>query len=77
MGGYLILYAYVMITSDSIVSFVYILPMLTAITLFQNGKFSLGTDHWQLPSMYFILWEKWERAGRTAALSSIMKLPWQ
>ena len=43
MGGYLILYAYVMITSDSIVSFVYILPMLTAITLFQNGKFSLGT----------------------------------
>ena len=43
MGGYLILYTYVMITSDSIVSFVYILPMLTAITLFQNGKFSLGT----------------------------------
>ena len=31
-----------MFTSDSIVAFVYILPMLTAITLFQNGKFSLG-----------------------------------
>ena len=42
MGGYLILYAYVMFTSDSIIAFVYILPMLTAITLFQNGKFSLG-----------------------------------
>ena len=38
MGGYLILYAYVMFTSDSIIAFVYILPMLTAI----NGKFSLG-----------------------------------
>ena len=42
MGGYLVLYAYVMYTSDSIIAFVYILPMLTAITLFQNGKFSLG-----------------------------------
>ena len=42
MGGYLILYAYAMFTSDSIIAFVYILPMLTAITLFQNGKFSLG-----------------------------------
>ena len=42
MGGFLILYAYVMFTSDSIIAFVYILPMLTAITLFQNGKFSLG-----------------------------------
>lgn len=31
-----------MFTSDSIIAFVYILPMLTAITLFQNGKFSLG-----------------------------------
>lgn len=42
MGGYLILYAYVIFTSESVVAFVYILPMLTAITLFQNGKFSLG-----------------------------------
>lgn len=42
VGGYLILYAFVMATSDSIIAFVYILPMLTAITLFQNGKFSLG-----------------------------------
>ena len=39
--GYEILYAFVLLTSVSILSFVYILPIIVLIVLYQDGKFSL------------------------------------
>ncbi len=39
--GYEILYAFVLLTSVSILSFCYILPMIAAIALYQDGKFAI------------------------------------
>ncbi|MDD6491786.1 MAG: methyl-accepting chemotaxis protein [Firmicutes bacterium] len=39
--GYEILYAFVLLTSVSILSFVYILPIIVVVVLYQDGKFSL------------------------------------
>lgn len=39
--GYEILYAFVLLTSVSILSFCYVLPMIVAIALYQNSKFAL------------------------------------
>lgn len=56
-----------MFTSDSIIAFVYILPMLTAITLFQNGKFSLGAGSLAVAiNVFYIV----EEVGNSRADSS-------
>ncbi|MGN0142301.1 MAG: methyl-accepting chemotaxis protein [Roseburia sp.] len=39
--GYEILYAFVLLTSVSVLAFVYILPMIVLVVLFQDGRFSL------------------------------------
>lgn len=39
--GYMVLYGFVLLTSDSVLAFTYILPMLAALTLFQDGLLSI------------------------------------